>query len=144
MTWQGGKKPPQAGPLSFFARLKPLAGATVDPAKGLEKLAQSLGNYESPVCLHFRFVTGKDRESVEHWEIRGGGSKKGKAERKKPKDADVIVVMRPETWTQIAQGRLAPYEALYTGKLRVGGNFEMAKAITRHLSDPAQPYVAPC
>jgi len=26
----------------------------------------------------------------------------------------------------------------------VGGDFEMAKAITRHLSDPAMEYVAPC
>ena len=61
-----------------------------------------------------------------------------------PKEADVVVVMRPETWTQIAQGQLAPYEALYTGKLRVGGDFELAKAIVKHLTDPATPYVAPC
>ena len=54
------------------------------------------------------------------------------------------MVMRPETWTQIAQGLLAPYEALYTGKLRVGGNFEVAKAITKHLTDPAANYMAPC
>ena len=39
---------------------------------------------------------------------------------------------------------LAPYDALYAGKVRVGGDFEAAKAITRYLSDPALPYVSPC
>ena len=49
-----------------------------------------------------------------------------------------------ETIEYNAQGLLAPYEALYTGKLRVGGNFEVAKAITKHLTDPAANYMAPC
>jgi hypothetical protein len=129
--------------MPVFARLKPLAGAHDDPAKGLEKLAQALSNYGSPVRLHVRLIGGKDEASVEHWEI-AGGAKNAKAQRKKPKDADVILVMRVETWAQIAQGQLAPYEALYSGKLRVGGDFEAAKAITRHLSDPTATYVAPC
>jgi len=143
MTWQGGKRAREVGPLSPFARLKPLARAQDDPAKGLEKLAQALKDYGSPVRLHVRLITGKDGKSVEHWEVQGG-SKKAKATKAKPKKADVVVVMRPETWTQIAQGLLAPYEALYIGKLRVGGNFEVAKAITKHLTDPAANYMAPC
>lgn len=143
MTWQGGKRPPETGRRLPFAPLKPLVSATDDPERALQKLAQALGDRKSSVCVHFRFVTGKSGERVQHWEVRGG-SKRGKAERKQPKDADVIIVIRPETWMQIAQGRLAPYEALYTGKLRVGGDFEMAKAITRNLSDPAAAYVAPC
>jgi len=140
MTWQGGKMRREAGISSPFARLKPLAQAKDDPAKGLEKLAQALSSYKSPVSLHIRLVTG---DAVDHWEVQGG-RKNAKAQRKQPKDADVVVVMRPETWAQIAQGELAPYDALYSGKLRVGGDFEAAKAITEHLSDPATPYVAPC
>jgi hypothetical protein len=123
--------------------LRPLAGAQDDPAKGLEKLAQALRDYGHPVRLNVRLVTGQDGENVEHWEVQAG-ARNAKARQKEPKDADVIVVMRPETWTQIAQGQLAPYEALYAGKLRVGGDLEAAKAIIRHLSDPALPYVAPC
>jgi len=122
--------------------LKPLAGERDEPDKGLEKLAQALRDYDSPVRVHVRLIT-HEGEGVEHWEVQAG-STDAKAERKEPKDADVILVMRPETWMQIAQGQLAPYEALYAGRLRVGGNFEAAKAITRHLSDPASPYVAPC
>lgn len=143
MTWQSGKRAREVGPSSPFARLKPLAGERDNSAKGMDKLAKALSDYGSPVRLHIRLITGENGEGVEHWEVQGG-SKNAKAQRKEPKDADVVLVMRPETWVQIAQGQLAPYEALYTGKLRVGGDFEAAKAITRHLTDPASPYVAPC
>jgi len=123
--------------------LKPLTEEHDDSTKGMEKLAEALSDYGSPVRLHVRLISGKDGESVEHWDVQGG-TINAKAERKEPAVADVHVVMRPETWGQIAQGRLAPYEALYAGKLRVGGDFEMAKALTRHLSDPTAIYVAPC
>jgi len=143
MTWQGGKRGREVVPFPAFARLKPLAEAGDDPAKGLQKLAQALIDYGRPVRLHVRLISGQDEESVEHWEVQGG-SKDAKAQRKEPEDADVILVMRPETWAQIAQGQLAPYEALFAGELRVGGDFAEAKALTRHLSDPAATYVAPC
>ncbi len=143
MTWQGGKRSREIGPISAFARLKPLAEERDDPAKALETLARALSDYRSPVRLHVRLVTGDDGETVEHWEVQGG-SKTAKAQQKEPKQADVILVMRPETWMQIAQGRLAPYEALYSGKLRVGGDMESAKAIARHLTDPASTYRSPC
>jgi hypothetical protein len=143
MTWQGGKRGKEVGPMPVFARLKPLASAQDDSAKGFQKLAQALSTYGSPVRLHIRLITGKEDASVEHWEIVAG-TKNAKAQRKEPKDADVTLVMRTETWTQIAQGGLAPYEALYSGKLRVGGDFQAAKEITRHLSDPMATYVAPC
>jgi len=143
MTWQGGKRGREIGPVSAFAPLKPLAQERDDPAKALKSLASALSDFRSPVRLHVRLVTGDDGETVEHWEVLGG-SKSAKAQQKEPSQADVILVMRPETWMEIAQGRLAPYEALYTGKLRVGGDMEAAKSITRHLSDPASTYRSPC
>jgi putative sterol carrier protein len=123
--------------------LKPLAEVQDDMAKSLHKLAEALSDFGKSVRLNIRLITDKAGERVEHWDVQGG-SKNAKAQRKEPKDPDVIVVMRPETLTQIVQGRLAPYEALYAGKLRVGGDLEAAKAVTRHLSDPSSPYVAPC
>lgn len=143
MTWQGGKLRRESLASSPFARLKPLATPRDDAAKGLENLAQALSSYAHPVKMHIRLVSGTDPETVEHWEVLGG-KKSASARRKEPKDADVVVVMRPETWQQIAQGLLAPYDALFGGKLRVGGDFEKAKAIIKHLSDPAATYVAPC
>lgn len=143
MTWQGGKlRRAEGGGLSF-ACLRSLAGEQDDAARSIDQLSKALGGLGKPVRLHIRLVSGTDDETVEHWDVQGG-SKGGKAKRGAPKDADVVVVMRPETWAQIAQGQLAPYDALYSGRLRVGGDFEMAKAIVKHLTDPAAPYVAPC
>lgn len=143
MTWQGGKRPQETGPVAAFARLKPFADDKDDPAKSLQKLAKALSRYGRTVSLHFRLVTGQGGEDWEDWEVKAG-SKGGKVSHTRPKKPDVVIVLRPETWAQIAQGRLAPYEALYTGRLRVGGDFEEAKAITRHLTDPAFAYLAPC
>ena len=143
MTWQGGKRGREIGPTSPFARLRPLAAGKDDSEAGLKQLAQALSDYKKPTLLHVRLVTGKEGERVEHWEIKAG-SKDATVQRKEPMKADVVVVMRPETWSQIAQGMLAPYDALFAGKLRVGGDVETAKDITRHLSDPRFPYVSPC
>jgi len=144
MTWQGGKRGRELAPSSAFAQLKPLVADADDAAKALKALSKALGSYQSPVRLHVRLVSGEDGETVEHWDVQSGAKDSPKAEQKKPKRADVIVVMRPETWLLIAKGRLAPYEALYTGKLRVGGDMELAKAITRHLTDPTLTYRPPC
>jgi SCP-2 sterol transfer family len=143
MTWQGGKLRREGSEPMPFARLRALAGQQDDAAQSLEQLSTALSGLGKPVRLHIRLVSGADGETVDHWEVQGG-SKRAKATKVKPKDADVVVVMRPETWAQIAQGQLAPYEALYSGKLRVGGDLEMAKMIVKHLTDPSAPYVAPC
>lgn len=144
MTWQGGKLGREVRPVSAFARLKPLVVEADDPAKAVRALSKALGNYQRQVRLHVRLVSGEDGTTVQHWDVQGGAKSAAKAEQKEPKQADVIVAMRPETWLLIAQGRLAPYEALYTGKLRVGGDMEIAKAITRHLTDPKATYRSPC
>lgn len=142
MTWQGGKLRREAAPIRTFACLTPLTTATEDPAASLSALSKALSDFSTAVTLDVRLL-GDDGESVEHWEVQAG-SKRPKAVARDPKKADIVVVMRPETWQQIAAGRLAPYEALYSGKLRVGGDLAAAKDITRHLSDPSSPYVAPC
>ncbi|HEX8009660.1 MAG TPA: SCP2 sterol-binding domain-containing protein [Casimicrobiaceae bacterium] len=141
MTWQGGKRPREAPPRSPFARLAPLVSQekTGDLEASLRGLATALKDAKAKGRLHLRLVGGAETETVEHWEIAGG-----KARRAEPKGADVVVAMRPQTWLAIARGELPPYEALLTGRIRVGGNFEAAKEMVRQLSDPSMPYVAPC
>ena len=143
MTWQGGKlRRDDVGTLSF-APLRTLARPQDDAAKSINQLSKALSGLGKQVRLHIGLVSGADGERVQHWDVQGG-AKRGKVKKGKPKEADVVIVMRPGTWADIAQGQLAPYEALYSGRLRVGGDFEMAKAIVKHLTDPSAPYVAPC
>ena len=141
MTWQGGKKPPETAPAMHFACLKPLSGVQqTDVTETFQSLAEALHSYGSPVRLHLRLVDG---EKFDHWDVEGG-AKAPAARRSAPKNADVHLVMKHETWLAIADGQLPPFEAMFAGKLRVGGNLELAKNIARHLSDPSVPFVPPC
>lgn len=141
MTWQGGKRPKEVAEPTPFAPLQPLlAGHQEDPEEGFQKLAHALRDYESPVRIHVRLLHD---DRVEHWEVQGGSAAPA-ARRHEPKKADVLLVVRRETWVQIAQGRLSPFDAFFTGRLRVGGNVEAAKRLTQHLSDPTVPFVSPC
>lgn len=143
MTWQGGKLRREEGGTLSFACLRTLARPQDDAVKSINQLSKALSGLGKPVRLHIELLSGPDGGRVQHWDVQCG-AKSGKVKRGKPKEADVVVVTRPEIWAEIAQGQLAPYEALYSGKLRVGGDFEMAKAIVKHLTDPSATYVAPC
>lgn len=131
------------GPISEFAPLKSLAAQHDDPGIALKALAEALAEFPEKISLHVQIVSGDNADAFQHWDVQGG-SKNAKALQKQPKKSDVTVVMRPETLMEIAQGRLAPYEALYSGRLRVGGNMDAAKAIVEHLTDPSSRYRAPC
>jgi len=141
---QGGKPvrhPVPAERTSPFAPLKPLvAEREHDVEASLTKLARSLGSYEKAARLHIRLIDG---DKTEHWEV-AAGSRKSSAHRRKPKTANVHIVLRKDTWMEIAQGRLSPFDALFGGKLRIGGDVELAKRLARHLSDPSVPFVSPC
>jgi tripartite-type tricarboxylate transporter receptor subunit TctC len=147
MTWQGGKlttNATAAPPPFAFARLKALISApNVDVGTSLKNAAQALRDFGSQVHIHVQFVANAAGDKVDHWQV-DGGTPTATATQGKPASADVHVVMLPETWTQIASGQLAPYNALFGGKVRVGGNLETAKRIVQHLSDPTVPYIPPC
>ena len=143
MTWQGGKMRREVGSISEFAPLRALAAEPDDPSAVLKALAEALTKFPDKINIHVRLVSGDEAETIQHWDVQAG-SKSAKAQQKKPNRSHVTVMLRPETLMEIAQGRLAPYEALYTGRLRVGGNLDSAKAIVRHLTDLASRYRAPC
>ena len=143
MTWQGGKRPPAAPVSTPFAPLRQLANEPQqDVGQTFHTLAEALRDFESPVRLHIRLLDDDGDDRVEHWDVQGGSSPS--ARREEPKKADVLLVVRRDTWMQIVQGRLAPFDAVFAGRLRVGGDVEIAKRVTRHLSDPSVPYVPPC
>jgi len=144
---QGGKIPRDSTALaaaSPFARLQPLVSEPgPDVEASLTQLAQALASYEAPARIHLRLLDDDNSETIDHWDVEAG-TPKATARRSQPKAPDVVVVVRRDTWMQIAQGRLSPFDALFAGKLRVGGDVELAKRLTRHLSDPSMPYVSPC
>jgi hypothetical protein len=141
---QGGKKTREAvgdRPRSPFAPLRALLRShEQDAADGLHKLAAALAGLDGRVRLHIQLVDG---ETIEHWSVEGGTGKPVTQQRK-PKQADMHVVLRRSTWLAIAQGRLSPFDALFSGRMRFGGDGELGKRVARHLSDPSVPFVPPC
>jgi hypothetical protein len=146
MTWQGGKVSREPALGTSFAPLRPLlAGHQHDAEGGLQALARAVRDH-GPMRLELRLLQG---DTVEHWQVNGGRAVRAAraaraARRPRARSADVVVVMRRETWVQIAQGRLSPFDALFAGRLRVGGDLEGAKRLVQHLSDPLVPFVPPC
>ena len=111
-----------------------------DAATGLRNLSSELKSFGSRVRIHVQLVDG---EKTDHWTIESG---KGKptVQNSQPKKAELVVVLRPETWIAIAQGRLSPFDALFAGKLRFGGNGMLGKQVVQHLSDSSVPFQPPC
>jgi putative sterol carrier protein len=122
-----------------FACLTPfLDGQEQQLGKSCENLARVLDEGETACHIHVRLVEGDD--TVGSWDLRQGTATASVS----ADEADVVVVVAQESWIEIAQGRLAPFDAMYSGKLRVGGDLELAKRVTQQLSDPSVPFVAPC
>jgi hypothetical protein len=117
-------------PATRFAPLRPIVEEGVTELDATVRgLVDAMSGVEPSPRIHLRLVEGD--ETVETLATADG-------------EPDVIVILSRDTWLAIAQGRLAPYEALVAGRLRVGGDVGLAKRVTQHLSDPSVPYVEPC
>ena len=117
-----------------------LEGDEEDVEKSFSRIATALSSLPSPVSVDVRLLDG---ESVDVWALEASQSA-SQARRAEPDEPDIRVVLKQETWVSIAQGRLSPYDALFDGKLRVGGDLDLAKRVVEHLSDRSVPYVPPC
>jgi hypothetical protein len=127
-----------------FACLTPFLDLRADQlGQSFENLARVLDDAETTCRIHVRVVEGDD--TVGTWDIKAGTATPSfSADAGTADQADVLVVVARTSWMEIAQGRLAPFDAMFSGRLRVGGDLELAKRVTRQLSDPSVPYVAPC
>jgi SCP-2 sterol transfer family protein len=126
---------------SSFAPLKALLQPhEQDAGEGVRRLATALEGLGVSARLHLRVLDG---ESVEHWDVEGG-TLPAAAHQRPPKNADVTLIVRRETWLRMAHGGLSPFDALLSGRMRIGGDTALAKQIARHLSDPAVPFVGLC
>jgi hypothetical protein len=128
-------------PATAFAPLKALLQPHErNAAEGVRRLASALHGLGAPACLHLRVLDG---ETVEHGDVEGGVASAA-AHQRSPKNPDVTLIVRRDTWLRMAHGRLSPFDALLSGAMRFGGDMELAKRIVRHPSDPTAPFVELC
>ena len=128
-------------PATPFAPLKPLLQPhEQDAAEGVRRLATALQGLGAPARVHLRVLDG---ETVEHWEVEGG-TLPAAAHQRCPTSADMTLIVRRDTWLRMAHGRLSAFDALLSGRMRLGGDTALAKSIVKHLSDPNVPFVGLC
>jgi hypothetical protein len=102
---EGGKEIRGAAgsvPPSPFAPLRALLEPhQQDAADGIHKLAAALDGLGVPVRLHIRVLDG---ETVDHWDVAAGTPNPVVLQRP-PQSADVMLIVRRDTWLRIAHAR---------------------------------------
>jgi len=57
---------------------------------------------------------------------------------------DLEIVLRQDTWREIASGQLSPVDAYLGGRMRVRGDYELGKRLLRSVSSSPDASVDPC
>jgi putative sterol carrier protein len=60
------------------------------------------------------------------------GAEKGKSTAKAALNRTVETITTPETWAEIAGGRMAPHDAFFSGRMRVRGSVALAQTLIQH------------
>src|SRR6185437_8631748 len=108
-----------------FVKLKPLVGvAAAEIDASFEGLTNGLQGAAFPGTIRVTLLSG---EQEQHAII---SIRNGNAQRAGNGDAvDVEVITSPETWLAIASGHLAPLDAFTGGRMRVRGDYQLARQI---------------
>ena len=116
-----------------FVRLRPLVGVAAGEAEAsFDALATGLGGAAFGCTLRVTLLSGPNDEHLHRGTIL---VRDGNAQRAGDADpVDVEVITTPETWLAIASGELAPLDAFTGGKMRVRGDYQLARRVMAHLA----------
>jgi SCP-2 sterol transfer family len=117
-----------------FAVLKDLtSSARSTPAETLHRLGELLRPSKVHGTLHLRLLHGGTLSDSSTFSVTFGTAK-GKSTPKAALNRTVEIITTPETWAEIAGGRMAPHDAFLSGRMRVRGNVALAQTLIRHLA----------
>jgi len=143
---QGGKAHRSQAPQidSAFAPMRgwlPSKSREIEPAA--QNLAVELARFGEKATIAIQVLDG---DKTHGWEIAAGQKKPSlkNASGKGKNKSNLTLVMRRETWLDLSQGRLNPFDAFAGGKMLVAGDTDLGKRLVKHLTDPQFPFVSPC
>jgi putative sterol carrier protein len=121
---------------STFAAMQNLApSGERDVTKALHRLGELL----APSQLHATFqlqlvhdAVGEQTSSVRLMLADG----KATISSERVDNPDVEIITTPETWWEIATGKLAPHDAFFSGRMRVRGDTRMAQNMLKVVASP--------
>src|ERR1700690_3474072 len=117
-----------------FAVLKDLtAGVKSDPRSTFDRLAELLAPSKLRGTLQIWLVSDEPSQAESCFRLTSA-AKKWSVSTAAAKKVNVELAMKPEVWSQIASGRLAPHDAFLSGRMRVRGNTALAQEMLKHLA----------
>jgi hypothetical protein len=136
-----GKKPASTPTSTFkpptslrFAVLKDLTNSGQStPAETLHRLGELLEPSKVHGTVHLQLLEGGAVSDVPAHTVTFGVAK-GKSTPKAVLKRTVKIITTPETWAEIASGRMAPHDAFLSGRMRVRGNVALAQTLIRHVA----------
>jgi SCP-2 sterol transfer family len=126
------KLTPKLPRLSRFAVLKDLTkSGQASPAETLDRLSQLLEPSKIHGTLQLQILEGGSAKKSSAFSVTFGTAKT-KSSPKATLKRTVELITTPETWMEIASGRLAPHDAYLGGRLRVRGSAFLAQSMLKH------------
>jgi len=114
-----------------FAAIKDLTrGGKASAAETAKNLGEQLGASKAKGTLRLSLMEGGNAANTTSYDVPLGGAK-AKAAKAKPV---IELITTPETWMEIASGRLAPHDAFLGGRMRVRGNAFTAQRLLKHIA----------
>jgi putative sterol carrier protein len=118
-----------------FAVLKNLTSAGTSPGATLKQLAELLAPAKLQGSLKLQLLQDGKLENASSFQVSFGGKKQKSRGGKAAHPVELITT--PDTWTEIASGRLAPHDAFLGGRMRVRGDLRLAQLILRQAAGSA-------
>lgn len=117
-------------PSQQFLRFKPLITVNSSQIReSFEQMTQALHGASFSGVVRFTLIGDPQAQSFTI-SLHGGDTKL----EDKAKKVDLEVIMQPETWLGIAEGKLAPLDAFTQGKMRVRGDYKLGQRIMKRLA----------
>jgi putative sterol carrier protein len=116
-----------------FATLKDLTrGGKASIAETTKSLGEQLAVAGAKGTFRLSLAEGRGSAKATVYDLPLGGAKT-KAAKSSAKPA-VELITTPETWMEVASGRLAPHDAFLGGRMRVRGNAFTAQRLLKHIA----------
>jgi putative sterol carrier protein len=99
----------------------------------LNRLGELLASSQLRVTLQLRLVHDAAAQRVSCFNLVLDG-RKATTSAEPANKPDVELIMVPETWWEIASGRVAPHEAFLRGRMRVRGDTDLAQRMLKYVA----------
>jgi putative sterol carrier protein len=132
---------PEPHAASRFATIQNLTSpGERDVTKALHRLGELLAPSQLHASFQLQLVHDAlgEQTSFTRLSLAGG---KATISPERVDNPDVEIITTPETWWEIATGKLAPHDAFFSGRMRVRGDTRVAQKMLKAVAPAGQTHL---